>query len=153
YGLLGRAHLQQLEYQQATDALEWLITGPGQNLYDLMPDFGDNFKHTTENNRESVFEVQFKMRPENSGEDGPMSNVGTSRPPFFAPPGHGFNDANMRRWVVHEFLREETASGGRDPRLAYTALYDSTDVRGPDFTLVYGLTFTSKNYDPEIKNR
>lgn len=153
YGLLGRAHLQQLEYQQAVDALAWLITGPGTNLYGLTSNFGDNFKHTTENNMESVFEVQFKMRPENSGEDGPMSNVGTSRPPFFAPPGHGFNDANMHRWVVHEFLREQTASGERDPRLAYTALYDSTDERGPDFTMVYGSTFTSKNYDPAIQNR
>jgi tetratricopeptide (TPR) repeat protein len=153
YGILGRAHLQQKEYQQAIDALKWLIDGPGQPLYDLMPDYADNFKHTTENNKESVFEVQFKQRPENSGEDGPTSNVGTSRPPFFAPPGHGFNDANMNRWVVWEFLKETTAGGQRDPRLAATALYDSTDVRGPDFTSVYGSTFTSKNYNNDIKNR
>jgi hypothetical protein len=153
YAMLGRVHLQQKEYQQAADALAWLITGPGQALYDLLPNFADNFKHTTENNKESVFEIQFKMRPENSGEDGPTSNVGTSRPPFFAPPGHGFNDANMRRWVVHEFLKESTATGGRDPRLAATALYDSTDERGPDFTQVYGSSFTSKNYDAAIASR
>ncbi len=153
YGLLGRAHLQQKEYQQAANALAWLISGPGQSLYDLIPAYGDNFKHTTENNKESVFEIQFKMRPENTGEDAPTSNVGTSRPPFFAPPGHGFNDGNMRRWVVHEFLKEQTATGGRDPRLAATALYDSTDERGPDFTLVYGSTFTSKNYNADIRTR
>lgn len=153
YGMLGRAHLQQKEYQQAADALAWLITGPGQSLYGLMPNYADNFKHTTENNMESVFEIQFKMRAENSGEDGPTSNVGTSRPPFFAPPGHGFNDANMHRWVVHEFLKENTAGGQRDPRLAVTALYDSTDVRGPDFTIVYGSTFTSKNYNADIRAR
>lgn len=153
YGLLGRVHLQQKEYQQAVDALAWLISGPGQPLYDLMPNYADNFKHTTENNKESVFEIQFKMRPENTGEDAPTSNVGTSRPPFFAPPGHGFNDANMHRWVVHEFLKEQTASGDRDPRLAVTALYDSTDERGPDFTVVYGGSFTSKNYNADISNR
>lgn len=153
YGLLGRVYLQQRKNQQAADALEWLVEGPGQSLYDLVSDYYDNFKHTTENNKESVFEVQFKMRPENSGEDGPTSNVGTSRPPFFGPPGHGFNDANMHRWVVHEFLKEKTATGGRDPRLAVTALYDSTDERGPDFTLVYGSTFTSKNYDAGVRNR
>lgn len=153
YALLGRAHLQQKEYQPAATALNWLISGPGAGLYDLVPNYADNFRHTTENNRESVFEIQFKMRPENSGEDGPTSNVGTSRPPFFAPPGHGFNDANMNRWVVHEFLKETTANGSRDPRLAITALYDSTDERGPNFTQVYGSSFTSKNYDAAISNR
>jgi hypothetical protein len=153
YGLLGRARLQQRKWQEAVNALNWFFTGEGLNVYDLVANYSDNFRHTTENNRESVFEVQFKTRPENSGEDGPTSNVGTSRPPFFAPPGHGFNDANMHRWVVHEFLRETTAAGERDPRLAATALYDSTDVRGPNFTLVYGGTFTSKNYDPGIASR
>jgi tetratricopeptide (TPR) repeat protein len=153
YGLLGRVHLQQKEYQQAVDALSWLVTGAGQSLYALLPNYHDNFKHTTENNKESVFEVQFKMRPENGGDDGPTSNVGTSRAPFFAPPGHGFNDANMHRWVVWEFLKEKTVDGQRDPRLAVTALYDSTDERGPDFTSVYGSSFTSKNYDAGIKSR
>lgn len=153
YGLLGRVYLQQKKYQQSIDALKWLVEGPGQSLYDLVANYSDNFRHTTENNKESVFEVQFKMRPENGGDDGPTSNVGTSRAPFFAPPGHGFTDANMHRWVVGEFLKEKTATGQRDPRLSITALYDSTDERGPDFTLVYGSTFTSKNYDNNIKNR
>jgi starch-binding outer membrane protein, SusD/RagB family len=153
YAMLGRAHLQQREWQQAADALAWLITGPGQAMYGLVANFADNFRHTTENNIESVFEIQFKMRPENSGEDGPTSNVGTSRPPFFAPPGHGFNDANMHRWVVWEFLKENTAGGQRDPRLAVTALYDSTNPAGPDATIVYGSTFTSKNYNADISRR
>lgn len=152
-GYLGRAHMQQKEWQLAADALAWLVTGPGSSLYSLVPNFQDNFKEETENNAEAVFEVQFRQRPENGCDDCPTSNFGTSRPPFFAPPGHGFNDANMHRWVVHEFLREQTATGGRDPRLAVTALYDSTDERGPDFTLVYGQTFASKNYDPGIRNR
>jgi len=153
YGLLGRAHLQQKEYAPAAAALSWLISGPGQAQYSLMPNFADNFRHTTENNRESVFEIQFKMRPENSGEDGPTSNVGTSRSPFFAPQGHGFNDANMHRWIVREFLKEPAVGGTRDPRLAVTALFDSSDERGPDFTQVYGSSFASKNYGDDIKNR
>lgn len=153
YGYLGRAHMQQKEWQAAATAFEWMITGPGASQYDLVANYSDNFKHTTENNKESVFEVQFKMRPENGGDDGPTSNVGTSRAPFFAPPGNGFGDANMQRWVVREFLKETTAGGGRDPRLDATALYDSTDVRGPNFTIVYGSTFASKNYDNDTKNR
>jgi hypothetical protein len=152
-GLLGRVHLQQREWQQAADALAWLITGPGAALYDLVPNYQDNFRHNTENNKESVFEIQFATYPERTGEDDPLSNVGNSRPPFFGPPGHGFNDANMHRWVVHQFLVEKTATGGRDPRLAVTALYDSTDERGPTFTQMYGTTFAAKNYGPNDRNR
>jgi starch-binding outer membrane protein, SusD/RagB family len=152
-GYLGRAYMQQKKWQQAADALAWLVTGPGATTYNLVPNFYDNFKEETENNSESVFEVQFKQHPENGCDDCPTSNYGTSRPPFFAPPGHGFSDANMQRWVVHEFLKETTAAGTRDPRLAVTALYDSTDERGPDFTIVYGSTFTSKNYDENFKHR
>jgi hypothetical protein len=153
YGYLGRAHMQQREWQPAADALQWLVTGPGAAQYSLVPNYQDNFRHTSENNSESVFEVQFKMRPESTGEDAPTSNVGTSRPAFFAPPGHGFNDANMHRWVLNEFHQEKTVGGERDPRLAVTALYDSTDERGPDFTQVYGSSFTSKNYDANIRGR
>ena len=153
YGYLGRAHMQQKDWQKAADAFQWLISGPGASQYDLVANYRDNFLHTTEHNKESVFEVGYKMRPENTGEDASTSNTGTSRPPFFAPPGHGFNDGNMHRWVVHEFLKENAVGGGRDPRLAVTALYDSTDVRGPDFTIVYGFTFTEKNYDANIRPR
>ena len=153
YGLLGRAYLQQGKNQEAVNALGWLVTGPGAGIYSLVANYQDNFRHTTENNPESVFEIQFKMRPENTGEDAPTSNTGTSRAPFFAPPGHGFNDANLHRWVVHEFLQETTALGQRDPRLPVTALYDSTDERGPLFTLVYGSTFASKNYNNDISQR
>jgi hypothetical protein len=153
FGYLGRAYMMQRKWQQAATAFEWLVTGPGSTLYSLVPNYHNNFRHDTENNSESVFEVQFKMRPENTGEDAPTSNVGTSRPPFFAPPGHGFNDANMHRWVLNEFHQERTTTGQRDPRLAFTALYDSTDERGPDFTLVYGSTFRSKNYNADISRR
>jgi hypothetical protein len=152
-GMLGRVYLQQGKNQETVDALAYLISGTGSGQYGLIPNYYDNFRHTTENNQESVFEIQFKMRPENTGDDAPTSNVGTSRAPFFAPPGHGFNDANMHRWVVHEFLKERTKTGERDPRLAVTALYDSTDERGPDFTMVYGSSFTSKDYDAGIFSR
>ena len=153
HGYLGRAFMQQRKWQQAADAMTWLVTGPGATLYSLVPNYYDNFKEETENNSESVFEVQLKQRPENGCDDCPTSNFGTSRSPFFAPPGNGFNDVNMRRWVVHEFLKEAAANGDRDPRLAFTALYDSTDVRGPQFTLVYGVKFSERNFDPGIYER
>ena len=154
YALLGKAYMQERKYQQAADALAWLVTGEGKNVYDLVPNYRDNFIQTAENNKESVFEFQHALNPNDRFDDDvnpnpDYLNYGTSIEPFFAPRGvqpFGFADAQARRWVVWEFLKDKTAGGQRDPRVDATFLYDSTDVRGPDFTMVYGKTWTSLNY-------
>lgn len=153
YAMLGKSYLQQHKYQQAHDALQWLTEGPGASIYSLMPDYRSNFIETTENNAESVFEFQYAVNPNDAfdndqGDADPTHtpdrlNYGTSIPPFFAPSPIGFTDGQARRWVVWQFLGEKTTTGARDPRLAATFLYDSTDVRGPDFTLAYGRTWNS----------
>ncbi|RYY20622.1 MAG: RagB/SusD family nutrient uptake outer membrane protein, partial [Chitinophagaceae bacterium] len=98
---------------------------------------------------ESVFEIQFALRDDensdNDADEGARPNPGSSIAKFLAPGGGpGFQDGAARRWVVDTFLLEKTASGERDPRLAATFLFDSTDVRGPDFTMIYGETHTSR---------
>jgi hypothetical protein len=161
YGMLGKALMQEHKYAQAVDAFKWFIDGEGKNVYDLVANYRDNFVITTENNKESVFEFQNALNPTDSHDDDTDPNntdnlnYGTSIPPFFAPRPVGFTDGQARRWVVWEFLREKTTSGGRDPRLPATFLYDSTDERGPDFTQVYGKSFSSLGYssDPnEVPN-
>lgn len=157
YGMLGKVYMQQQKWQQAKDALQWLVEGPGKSLYSLMPNYRDNFIETTENNAESVFEFQNAANPidafDNDAGDGNPNNTpdklnyGTSIPPFFAPRPIGFTDGQAHRWVVWELLKEKQTNGERDPRIAATFLYDSTDVRGPQFTLVYGETWASRNYD------
>jgi starch-binding outer membrane protein, SusD/RagB family len=142
YALLGKAHLQQREYQPAADAFEWLVEGDGKVYYDLMENYRDNFLHTTENNKESVFEIQFKAQQSTTDEDAATSNLGNQRGPFFAPNGPGFNDMEMHRWVIDEFLEEQTVGGNRDPRLESTALFDFMDEDGPDETIIYGQTFS-----------
>ncbi|WP_207434141.1 RagB/SusD family nutrient uptake outer membrane protein [Sabulibacter ruber] len=138
YALLGKAHLQQREYQQALDAFAWLVDGDGSrlglsgnDLYDLVPNYRDNFLHTTENNRESVFEVQFLALQSTTDEDAPTSNLGNQRGPFFGPgrrnqgdPQAGFNDFQMHRWVIDEFMQERTTSNAVDPRLYATAIFN-----------------------------
>jgi starch-binding outer membrane protein, SusD/RagB family len=148
YAMLGKMYLQQHLYQEAADAFAFIITGPGA-IYDLMDDYADNFKITSENNVESVFEIQNALRDdENSDNDldeGARPNPGASIAKFYAPGGGpGFQDGGARRWVVNEFHKEKTAADERDPRLAATFLYDSTDVRGPDYTLIYGVTHTER---------
>jgi hypothetical protein len=71
--------------------------------------------------------------------------MGNQLEPFYGPStafGTGFNDLEMHRWVVYEFLQEKTVDGKRDPRLAVTAIFDSTDERGPDFGIFWGHKFS-----------
>lgn len=147
YGLLGKSLLQQKKYEQAKTAFDWLVTGDGKSHYGLMTNYADNFRHTSENNMESVFEIQFSDKiagPPTEGEDYPDHSLGNNRAQFFAPRGVGWSDGQARRWGAWEFLLEKTLSNQRDPRLAVSILYDSTDERGPDFTMVYGQTFRSR---------
>src|SRR5215213_6225116 len=149
YGMLGKTYLQQKKYQQAVDAFAWLVTGPGAGIYNLMPNYRDNFVIDKENNIESVFEIQNALRnDENSDNDvdeGARPNPGASIAKFYAPGGGpGFQDGAARRWLIDTFNLEKTAAGGRDPRLAVSFLYDSTDERGPDFTMIYGVSHATR---------
>ncbi len=154
YALLGKAYLQDHKWQQAADAFAPLVTGELKNGYDLVPNYRDNFIETTENNRESVFEFQNAMNPNDRFDDDVNDNpdylnYGTSIEPFFAPRGvqpFGFADAQAQRWVIWEFLKEQTVSGERDPRLEASFLYDSTDPRGPEYSMVYGQSWASLNF-------
>jgi len=160
YAMLGKAYMQQNKYAQAQTAFDWLINGGGKGLYSLMPDYRSNFIQTAENNAESVFEWQNAVNPNDTHDDDTQIgtsdnlNYGTSIPPFFAPSPVGFTDGQARRWPVWEFLQEKTTSNQRDPRLAATFLYDSTDERGPAFTLAYGTIWNNLGLatDPSIQH-
>lgn len=153
-GMLGKVYMQQRRWQQAKDALQWLAEGAGASNYSLTANYRDNFLETTENNTESVFEWQNAANPIDAfdddagvpGQTPDKLNYGTSIPPFFAPRPIGFTDGQAYRWVVNEFHQEKTSNGARDPRVEATFLYDSTDVRGPNFTMVYGQTWASRAY-------
>ncbi len=151
YGMLGKSYLQQKMYAQAQQALAHLVDGDLKGVYDLVPNFRSNFVEPSENNLESVFEVQNAANPTDNHDDDTDPrvdnlNYGSSIPPFFAPRPIGFTDGQARRWTVWEFLQEKTTAGGRDPRLAASFIYDSTDERGPKFTKVYGTIWDSLHY-------
>lgn len=147
YGLLAKAYAQQGKFNEAKLAMDWLVTGEGSSIYGLMDNYADNFKKTSENNRESIYEIQYKENPAENGDDdtnpGISLNTGSSVPKFLAPPnpGPGYADGGARRWIVSLFEQERTADDRRDPRAAASFLYDKTDERGPAFTMVYGQTW------------
>lgn len=147
YTLLAKTLMQQGKFTEAETALNWMVNGEGAGIYDLTVNYRDNFLIDTENNIESVFEWQLTVNPTEVTDDDvatPNHNYGTSIAQFLAPPGIGWSDAEARTWVIDEFLGEQTVDGERDPRIAASLLYPFTDERGPDFTMVYGQTFTHR---------
>jgi starch-binding outer membrane protein, SusD/RagB family len=147
--LLAKALMQQGKYNQALVPLEWLVEGEGKNIYGLMANYRDNFLVNTENNQESVFEWQFQLNPgENHDDDtdprADALNYGNSLAQFFGPSGIGWSDGEANRWIVDEFLKEETTSGDRDPRLAASFLFDYTHKDGPSSSMIYGQTFLQR---------
>jgi starch-binding outer membrane protein, SusD/RagB family len=147
--LLAKALMQQQKYDQALVPLEWLVEGEGSTVYDLMPNYRDNFLVNTENNQESVFEWQFQLNPGENHDDDTDSrqdalNYGTSIAQFFGPSGIGWSDGEANRWMIDEFLEETTVGGERDPRLEASFLFDFTDEDGPVETMIYGQTFEQR---------
>lgn len=65
--LLGKVYLTMKNYAKAESTLAPLLTSPNLNL---LPVYADLFKEVNENNRESIFEIQF------SNEAGNTSNLG-----------------------------------------------------------------------------
>ncbi len=131
YALLGKVHMQMRSWQKAKDALGWLVEGDGKSNYNLVANYKDNFKHTTENNIESVFEIQFSdINPSGDG-DQANPNVGSNRAQFFAPRGIGWCDGQPRRWLVDEYKKETTAAGTIDPRLRVNIFYPEIQTDYP----------------------
>jgi starch-binding outer membrane protein, SusD/RagB family len=146
YALLGKAYMQQHKWAEAKTCFEWLVDGNGKKYYDLVADYEDNFKNSTENNKESVYEIQFS-EINNTGFDVDFdanSNLGTQIAINESPKGLGWNNIQANRWLIDYFKREKTVDGKNDIRLFYSLWYDEA---GKDFptrsdTLIYGRKWT-----------
>ena len=136
--LLAKALMQQRKWAEAKTAMDYLVTGAGKANYDLV-DFKSNFRADAENNRESVFEIQFSDANKTGEGDGPSSSMGINRPQFFAPRSIGWSDGQARFWLVNEFKKEKTTDGKIDPRLRYTLFYPQLEADFGDKT--YGKTW------------
>ena len=143
--LLGKTYMQLRRWADASTQFQEVISGP----YSLVADYQDNFKHTTEYNAESIFEVGFSdINLGGNDQDDASSSEGGQRSQFWGVPGDGFTDGEARPWVRDEFLTEPTQDGTRDPRLGITLFYNpeltpNTIPRGPEPT-VYGDPFNTR---------
>lgn len=125
--LLGKTYMQQHKWTEAKTAFDYLVTGAGKSYYNLV-DYKENFRATQENNRESVFEIQFSDANKTGEGDGPDSNMGSNRNQFFAPRSIGWSDGQARYWMVDEFKKEKTIDGKIDSRLRYTLFYPGLEA-------------------------
>jgi len=78
--LLGKVYLTQKNWSLAATKLKQVIDQTASNKYQLLPTYAAVFGIANENNRESIFEVQFKKGSNNEGS--PFTNQ-------FAPIGSG----------------------------------------------------------------
>ncbi|GGG49128.1 RagB/SusD family nutrient uptake outer membrane protein [Hymenobacter glacieicola] len=142
--LLAKVYMQQRKWTEASGIFAQIISS-GQ--YSLVPNYVDNFTQSNENNRESVFEVQFTNENNTrlevgQGQDNASSSETHDRPNFFGPPGATFADVQPRRWLLDAYTDSTTtfAPGSRtrhliDPRRDMNIIHAGNPDR------FYGVTF------------
>ena len=128
-GYLARAFMFRHKYAEAYTVLKDIISGKYGN-YDLTADYGDNFREGSayENNKESLFEVQF-MDYGTGGTDEEWTPVNISSQ---ATQGHAvesnyasqelgsWGDLAGAPWLYNLFRKENSTDGRLDPRLYWT---------------------------------
>ncbi|SDK72799.1 Starch-binding associating with outer membrane [Catalinimonas alkaloidigena] len=138
--LLAKAYLFQRKWQEVLTTVEQI---KALGVYDLMPDYQDNFRVATENNRESVWEIQHvsKAVP-------PQGNyLNQFLAPRFYGGGYGFNLPTQNFVDVFE---------AGDPRLDFTVGRAGNDFFGEPYpsNKLYSVTgYTAKKYlEPQSRN-
>lgn len=155
YALRAKCKMQQHFWDEAKNDLEWLIVGDGKQHYGLVDNFKDNFTHLNENNIESVFEIQYSdvnKAPAGDGDYDIDPNLGLNRGQFFAPPGIGWTDGEVRPWLVTEFKKELNLDGNYDIRLRESVFYEGMDVDFPGNNKIYRFGMNVWNQD-NYRNR
>ncbi|HVU56526.1 MAG TPA: RagB/SusD family nutrient uptake outer membrane protein [Puia sp.] len=145
YALLAKIYMQHHKYQDAIKCFQWLVDGEGKNYYDLTTNYGDNFSDATENNKESLYEIQFSLAhmvgfDQTDNYADPNAQLGTQVEMNQSPAGVGWNNIEARRWLVDYYKREKTVDNKNDIRLFYSIWYNDAGKDFPDRadTMIYG---------------
>lgn len=136
---LGKCYLFNHDFTNADAKFKSVID---LGIYDLMPNYGDNFTEEFENNIESIFEIQFERNVGGTalnwvGQPSADGSLTTARAITFAPTPFGWGDAAPTQWIVNEFKVESTIDGKDDPRLRASIFYSGDTLYGQLFDVVY----------------
>ena len=133
--VLGKTYMNwNKQYAKALPYYRDIIENGG---FSLVADFNDNFKITTENNSESIWEIQNYANTAGAGgayygrnNNGATPDYGMWRWKFYGLSPLGWGDYDAERWLLWAFKNEvtvadtpTTTAGMYDPRLEATLLY------------------------------
>ncbi len=143
---LGKAYLFNHDFTDAAVQFKAVID---LGVYALVANYKDNFTDANENNKESIFEVQFSRQAGGTdlGWQGiPSTGWGktSARAITFAPRSFGWTDVQPTRSVFDEFHLEKTTAGKTDPRLFSTIFYNDTIDTHLASTPMYQTTFQAR---------
>lgn len=119
--------------------------------FSLVEDYNDNFNITTENNSESIFEIQneassdgWRNYYENENNDADGTSQSMWRWKFYGPSPVGWSDYCASEWTLPAFKNEHAVDGGWDYRLEASLLYEDLFTDFPDH--VQWQTYTAYDY-------
>lgn len=136
WGLLAKARLYQGKWQETLDAIDEV---DALGLYSLEPVYKNNFIDSTQNNSESIFEIQHLSRQ--------TPKLGSHLNQWFGSPddnGYAFNVPTQN--FIDEF--EVTGADVVDPRLDYTVGQPGQNwINGEPFDATWSITgFLNKKH-------
>lgn len=150
YDFLGKLYMNSGQWEKAKAAFEKVIES---KQFRLAPNYSDNFRHETNNNCESIFEIQNSDRNDTWGgfwgiaNDGAVCSFTSRRDEFFAPSfGGGFGDYSVYEWLVDMYKDELDRDGGYDIRLRDNIMYPEMFDDFPGQVLYQKYT----SWDPSI---
>ena len=136
--VLGKTYMNwNKQYAKALPYYKDIVENGG---FSLVADYNDNFNITTENNSESIWEIQNYANTAGAGgayygrnNNGATPDYGMWRWKFYGLSPLGWGDYDAERWLLWAFKNEvtvadtpTTTAGMYDPRLEATLLY--TDI-------------------------
>jgi len=157
-GYLGKAYLYQEKWEEAVNQFSLLTTPDGMPKapynYDLLADYQDNFMPGSDNNIESLFEIQNQnvggIDPW-AGENANESQGVTTAQEFAPTEVGGWFEAHPTEKIFNEFQVEKTVDGDFDPRMYASLAWDypgSTFYNLPfsEFSSPFGYSAKIKKY-------
>ncbi len=147
--LLGKVYLYTGNFSKARDMFKEIIDS---NLYSLVDKYQDNFSSLTENNSESIFELQMDNNG-NRGWAGDRAGTGRANSvvPDFAPPGFtNQNGMRINQWALDLFLDEQTINGEIDPRAFITLFWNTNETTTYKGDVLSSKTYEDKTYAEAI---
>ena len=120
-GLLGKVYMIRGDYTDAAAEFKKIIDA---GIYRLVPNYGDNFTFSNENNSESLFEIQFGNFGLSANWVEPSVSTWTQGSGLNLPYGMtqfgAWGDIHGTQWLYSEFKKERCKDGTLDPRLYWT---------------------------------